>query len=535
MEHTRIIAVVLASLFCAAPLEARGQSPAECAPTDAVDTYRLLRQLSLDLRGRIPTVEELEALDGLDDVSEATLSAMLSSDDWFREVRRYHHDLLWGTLDGLDRIAHRLRRLQQDPGSDLWYLRASSRHYRNANAGGVPCLDQPARFDSSGRPVYLRTNVTGGEHADECIRGCNFEGYVMVRPYWAPDTRIKVCALDAQELARGIEGGDCTSDSGLEDPGCGCGPNLERCYAVGRGAGDEMMRAALVEEPTRIFEAIVREGRPYFEALTTRESYVNGPLVNYYANVGGFDVVSRPLYGALPDVPFTETSRWDRVERNELHSGVLTTYGYMMRFASDRGRANHFYSAFLCQPFEPVAELPPADDPCSQNPDLSQRCGCDSCHTTLEPAAAHWGRWRHGEQYGYLAPEVFPNRRSDCATCTGDGCSEICNDYYVTRPTSSRAEYDDLGLLRALQWRSPEERRAVELGPRALVERPGNLELMEACTARTLAERFLHRPLTEEEVTTWLPDLTDGFRGTGHDFTELARAIVEDERYRAIR
>lgn len=532
MRSHPIVAVLVATLLSA---PAHAQSPAECAPTDQIDAYRLLRQLSLDLRGRIPTVEELAALDGLDDVGEETLSAMLASDDYFREVRRYHHDLLWGTLDGLDRIAHRLRRLQKHPGTDLWYLRAASRVYRNANSGGVPCLDQPARFDASGRPVFLRTNVTGGEYADECLRGCNFEGYVMVRPYWDPSTRIKVCALDAQEFNRGTAGADCRSDAAIDDRGCGCGPNLERCYSIGPGAGDEGMRTALVEEPTRIFDAVVREGRPYFEALTTRESYVNGPLVSYYENVGGFDVVSRPSYGTLPRIAYTEASRWERIERGELHSGVLTTYGYMMRFASDRGRANHFYSAFLCQPFEPVAALPPADDPCSSNPDLSKRCGCDSCHTTLEPAAAHWGRWRHGEQYGYLAPDVFPNRRSDCASCVGDGCSEICNDYYVTRPGSTRAEYDDLGLLRALQWRTPEERRAVDLGPRALVERPGNLELMEACTARTLAERFLHRPLTEEEEASWLPDLAARFRSAEHDFTTLVRTIVEDERYRAIR
>ena len=519
-----------------APFAAAAQSPAECAPTDHVDKYRLLRQLSLDLRGRIATVEELSALDGVDDVTEEMLVAMLGSEDFFREVRRYHHDLLWGTLDGLDRIAHRFRRLQQDPDTGVWYLRASSRHYRNANAGGVPCLDQPARFDGSGRPVYLRTNVTGGEYADQCIRGCNFEGYVMVRPYWDPSTRIKVCALDAQEQNRGTAGGNCLNDSGREDPGCGCGPNLERCYSVGApGAGDPMMREALVEEPERIFESVVREGRPYFEALTTRETLVNGPLVHYYQHVGGYDVVSRPMMGGLPNVPFTDTETWTRVTRSETHAGVLTTYGYMMRFASDRGRANHFYATFLCQPFEPVAELPPADEPCSQDPDLSQRCGCNSCHATLEPAAAHWGRWRHGEQYGYLATDAFPNRRADCANCTGAGCSDICNDYYVTRPTSARAEYGDLGLLRALQWRTPEERRALELGPRALVERPGNLELMEACTARTLAEHLLHRPLTEDETASWLPELADRFRGAGHDFTALVRTVVEDERYRAIR
>ena len=508
-------------------------SPQSCAPTAQMDKYRLLRRLSIDLRGRGPTVAELEALHDLDTVDEAMLDELLSSADYFAEVRRYHRSLLWGTLEDVTTIGSRRRQIRPHQDTGIWYAPQNSRLYRN---GIASCVDRPAQFEG-GRPRVFQRGVTGPGYERCQPSGCNLEGYVKVRPYWDRSVEIKVCAFDAQTAARG-DSANCDSGSGALDPGCGCGPNLRRCVGIAKAefsaSTDETIRAALVEEPLRIFENIVREGKPYFEALTTRASYINGPLVHYYSHVGSTGTTDRPGMGALPNLGY-DTNRWEKVQRTPGHSGVLTTLGFMMRFASNRARANRFYTAFLCQPFEPVDELPEATDPCSSNPDLAERCGCASCHATLEPAAAYWGRWRHGELYGQLDTTRFPNRRAECANCRGDGCSEECNDYYVTTANSGPREREHVGLLRALQWRSAAERQAVEQGPRALVERPGTLAMMEMCTAQTLASRLLHRELSEEEANEWVPSLASSFRDGDHDFTELVRTIVSSPPYRASR
>ena len=58
---------------------ANAQSPEICAPVEQLDKYRYLRQLTLDLYGRIPTVEEYERLHSLDDVSDEMIDEMIGS------------------------------------------------------------------------------------------------------------------------------------------------------------------------------------------------------------------------------------------------------------------------------------------------------------------------------------------------------------------------------------------------------------------------------------------------------------------------
>ena len=73
----------------------------------------------------------------------------------------------------------------------------------------------------------------------------------MVAPYWAPDTRIKVCAYDAQANAMGTDGQPC--DVYNPNLACGCGPNLRQCSPGPNTAADRAMREALTEEPARLF------------------------------------------------------------------------------------------------------------------------------------------------------------------------------------------------------------------------------------------------------------------------------------------
>ncbi len=103
--HALVAAMVaLTCVSCGAmPPEGATQatqaSGSNCAPTDPEPT-RLYRQLSLDLRGAPPTLEELAAVRAAGQVTPAMVDAMLRSDSFIDEVSHWHADLLWPNLDG---------------------------------------------------------------------------------------------------------------------------------------------------------------------------------------------------------------------------------------------------------------------------------------------------------------------------------------------------------------------------------------------------------------------------------------------------
>ncbi len=69
-------------------------------PACSADPTRFLRQLSLDLRGRPPSQQELEEIVRAGDVPPAMIDAMLGSDEFLVQVREWHKAQLWPTLDG---------------------------------------------------------------------------------------------------------------------------------------------------------------------------------------------------------------------------------------------------------------------------------------------------------------------------------------------------------------------------------------------------------------------------------------------------
>ena len=147
---------------------------------------------------------------------------------------------------------------------------------------------------------------------------------------------------------------------------------------------------------------MITQDRSYLDAFTTNVSFVNGPSAHYYDWLSGVHDEERDsgivgydnAYGDIPDLGYPESDSWVQIEREGSHAGVLTTFAFLVRFASNRGRANRFYNAFLCRPFQPpVGGLPPADDESAAEPDLQQRAGCKFCHAILEPSGSHWGRW----------------------------------------------------------------------------------------------------------------------------------------------
>lgn len=536
------LAAVL-SLAALAPATARAASPEHCAPTVAMDSLQLLRQVSLDVRGRVPSYEEYEWVRGAEDpaaAAEGLIDEMLESEDYFATIREYHQALLWGTLDrslvpNMFPTQRGLARLS----SGIWRLGNMRKQYRGDN---VDCLDQPqTEFDDDGRPVPIQTYASA-----TCSGGtCRREGWVMVEPYWAPGTEIKVCAYDAQTAEVGENGLACSLYH-TNDELCGCGPNLEWCGPDNAGVENERVRDALAEEPARIFQWVVQEGRSYLEAFTTDTTFMNGPVAHYYRHntgttaltTGGaiaYDPAIDPA--VIPALAYDDLETWVPVERQGAHAGAFTTLGYLVRFASNRGRANRFYSAFYCDPFVPQQDgLPPEE--ASPSPNLRERTGCADCHQELEPAAAHWARWRTGGTYGWLSPEAvdFATPRPDCICGEGmQNCSAFCSAYFVTANNSGDEEFGLYqGLPKAAAWLEEPDLQNVESGPLGLIDTDTERDQIAACAVRNLGEHLLGRELRADDLP-WLQGHVDAFAAGGYDYTALVRRLVTDERYRTIR
>ena len=51
---------------------------------------------------------------------------------------------------------------------------------------------------------------------------------------------------------------------------------------------------------------------------------------------------------------------------------------------------------------------------------------------------------------------------------------------------------------------------------------------------QSFSEHVFGRELSDEERTSWLADKTAGFAASGHNFLQMVKDIVSDERYRRI-
>jgi hypothetical protein len=292
------------------------------------------------------------------------------------------------------------------------------------------------------------------------------------------------------------------------------------------------------EDVDRRIAEIVREDRPYLDLFSGEAMYVNGPLVHFWKYQAELPsqvrLLPRPVpVERLPDLAFSDRDTWVRVEAGPSHAGVLTSPAYLLRFQTNRARANRFYNSFLCQPFvAPDGGLPAATGPITLN--LQERDGCKYCHGLLEPAAAYWGRWGTSGA-GYLDPQQYPAVREDCRRCAtgGEPCSDDCRRHYLTDALT--AEQDPyLGWLMPYEFLREDHRPHVESGPAALVARTVVDGRFGACAARTSARLLLGRePTAAEQV--WLDGTAARFADSGHSYRELVKAVVTSPAYGRVR
>lgn len=482
----------------------------------ALSPSRYLRALSLDLKGRLPSASEYAAVSA-GGVTEELIDELLASPELPRELSRYHQSLLWGRIDNLSFSNNTIN----SSGRDTPYWRRNSASvYRGRR---VSCLDEPATFDAQG--VIQTTNVDGDE----------LEGYVMVAPYWDPENPIKVCAFDAQEASYSSTGELCSEL--WRDPSCGCGPQLTWCASP---QAEAVVRSSMIESFERLMTWTFSEGSSYLDLFESQRLYVNGPLAHFlkYHIQGSMRYAFTPApvdVSALPTLSFLDVDTWVPVTLSRAHAGVLTHPVFLLRFQTNRARANRFFDAFLCSPFlPPDGGLPVADEASIRDPDLQNRAGCKYCHALLEPAASHWGRWVE-QGVAFLNPERFPATRADCEQCavTGQGCSVECRDHYLTNALSE-PETPFLGKLNAYVFRRPEHELNVERGPRLLVMSEVVRQRMPRCVAQKTAEWLLGRELNAADQP-WVDALGVRFSRGGFNYRALLSDIVRSERYRRVK
>lgn len=551
---------LMATLFVAGPALAQEE---QCVEEERLENARLLRRMSLDLRNRVPTVEEMAA--ARDGISDETIDAFLNSEGFLEVMRAHHQDLLWPNLDAVEVIPNtQLLVPYETADGPIWYAPIRAVFNRTTgNAANIytPCLNEPARFDEDGRIILQPITDDGGNVVAYA------EGWIEVTPYWDPTTTVRVCALDAQPDATGtacpgpperypfsepscrgaaaydqfvtepFRGSqvECGGALNILAPECGCGPNLRHCVPL-RPDIDvfERIRGALLEQQMRVVDRVVREGLPYEEVLASTTLEWNGPLVHYMQWIAG---TSDQLYAGeldgwnLPDKAWSDAS-WTPTEGSLRSAGVLTSPGYLLRFAANRMRAHRYYNAFECRSFVPNGPLPSPFEACSQREDLSERCGCDSCHVTLEPLAAHWGRFMENG-FGELRSDEFPPLFGGACQVPIDGVDtlSLCLRAYNlnTQPGTEVAEYAN--LLNALVFRDTSEAVIVESGPGLRVEQGVNASIIQSCLAERMWTEFMGRSPTAEESLELLPQLVQRFEGEGRSLKAMVRAIVELPRY----
>jgi hypothetical protein len=528
-------------LFLCFSINAQAQVALDtCSESARVSGPRYLRQLSLDLLGRGPTFSELSASNGTVDAS--TIASMLNAPEFKTQLALFHKDLLWPNLANIDLISFRNEMTKDERG--IWGRPFQGITYRGAPY--ISCADRPAQIVNG--VIQTQTLSITDPLYDMMHPEYRQEGWVFVEPYWAPGTQIKVCAFDAQSNTASNAGIPCGSARATDVESCGCGPNLNYCQAAeyrvkdtGQGyyfSTENMIRDALQAEALKIIEDVVTSGRPYLDILRTSRGYINGPLVHFYKHQAGTSNYSAtpslvPME-TLGDIPFLDETL-KPIERDELHAGVLTTGAFLLRFQTNRSRANRFSNAFLCSAFlPPPGGLPSPDNECSREPDLQARCGCKYCHIALEPMATYWGRFSQSGM-ALRVPAAFPSFQPECSDCTSNGrtCSVSCRNSYVTQ-TSKPSDAKYLGKLKELQFVSDDNVANLDLGPKLLVERSIFNDRLPGCIAKSVWKHFLGRPMSPLEEVSVLPQIVEAFVKSHYNFKTLVESVVTSEAYRSI-
>ena len=495
-----------------------------------LETSRYLRAISLDVRGKLPSLDDYARMSAGEDALDGILDEWLATPEFRDRMVRHHRSLIWNNLANVPLMSYGVL-LTPGTGGVL-YRDAVARTYRGSE---VSCLDRPVEYRNDGTIDWVDgTRVVMVDNV-RVVEATRREGYVEVEPYWAPGTTVRICAWDAQTPLVSPSGAKCSSAAAHSDRHCGCGPNLQWCVTP---QFSERITEAMAQDVDYRIRALLQDDAPYTDLFTSRRAFVNGPLAHFYRHLTGFpDAASlEPVpfeIAQLPNLPATAVDAWREIELPEYHAGLLTSPAYLLRFQTNRARANRLFDAFLCSPLTP----PPGGLVFNQLrpiPDLQRRDGCKYCHANLEPTASFWGRWAE-QGAGYLDPVKFPPSRSDCEACarSGEQCSAECSRFYIMSALTVEEE-PYLGMLHSYQFRREQQVRHIEQGPRLLVLSAVVDSRFSQCVSKKIASNLLGRDVLPSEGE-WVNDLARGFVTTDYGYKSLVKSVVKSDVYRRVR
>ena len=112
-----------------------------------------------------------------------------------------------------------------------------------------------------------------------------------------------------------------------------------------------------MSESMEQFLSVFERNEPYSTLFDSRRAFINGPLSFFYQN--WLDIAAGIAYRPLainpdqtPQLNFLD-DEWVEYTLPETHAGLLTHPAFLLRFQTNRARANRFYDAFLCNGFQP--------------------------------------------------------------------------------------------------------------------------------------------------------------------------------------
>ncbi len=454
MRRLLILALLLNPLWFQAPSAlASGEM---CVDSPELDKYRLLRRLSLDLRTRVPSLQEYESLHDEEDVPAQLVEEWLASYAFRLAMRSFHASLLWpnpGTVQ-FNSTSANLATFTSQGQAIIDIIALSRRNQWRSNNQGLHCanVDQATLgYEADGRPKTQAFEYSPGQFAE-------LEGWVEVSPYWDPDSTVKVCAFVAMEHAEGAKGA-CDFPTAASDAGCGCGPNLRWCYGPGV---EKTIKAQMTEQVHRLIDTLstgagVDGVRPYSDLIRTSRVWSNGALDFFDKYLGKLFNLNRTMDisgpGDRPIVgePNFADDTWVESERGWPHAGVQTLAAYTLRFNTNRARQNRFRIAFTNQYYVPPTQSDMTG--CTEDAaDITERCVCRDCHVVVEPLSAYWAFHAEDGSGPLTNTDFFPEILEECQLDLDTlpiVLRALCNRFYVTEDAEGTVRR---GWLRPLQY-----------------------------------------------------------------------------------
>jgi hypothetical protein len=340
---------------------------------------------------------------------------------------------------------------------------------------------------------------------------------------------------------------------------CGCGVGLERCMPNdGPGQGNafyfpnhEPLGPALPldgarqqaqrwfpywwsRESQQFLSDIFTSDRDFRQILTGKQTFVNGPLAQFYRDVQrggccgpeanfGMREEKEPLFdpsrvpaGLAPQ----DTGTWTYVADRGAHAaGLLTQPMFLEKYASARARGAVLYNAFLCKSFNAEqAQLTP-----SEEPNLMKRPGCQACHATLEPLAAYFSRVEQAN-FVYLPRAEFPVVSDRCKKDKNGKLNGACNALYDVSFIDGKTGD---ATLRSAYGSPAHADEGPEGAGRDITASPD----FASCAVSRVASSFLGRQLDSDDAVL-LDGLTRHFVASGYKMRTLVRDVVRSNEYR---